>query len=60
MIVAYELRQAFHNEGFDLERVELLKKGTGSSAKTCGLAVVTCKEGVNIREVGLPSCCAKV
>mmetsp|Transcript_8438 Transcript_8438/g.14466 ORF Transcript_8438/g.14466 Transcript_8438/m.14466 type:complete len:129 (+) Transcript_8438:197-583(+) len=44
-IAAVQLEEAFAAQGIDLEHAELLKKGTGASAKTCGLGVVTLKEG---------------
>uniref|UniRef100_A0A061R732 RRM domain-containing protein n=1 Tax=Tetraselmis sp. GSL018 TaxID=582737 RepID=A0A061R732_9CHLO len=35
------LQDVFEESGFDVTHVELLKKGTGSLRKGCGLAVVT-------------------
>ncbi|GFR52691.1 hypothetical protein Agub_g15317 [Astrephomene gubernaculifera] len=43
----------FEKEGYDVERIELIKKGAGSRTKACGLAAVTLKEGTD------PDVCCK-
>ncbi|GLC49404.1 hypothetical protein PLESTB_000215600 [Pleodorina starrii] len=49
------LEAAFEKEGYDVDHIELIRKGAGTRTKACGLAAVTLKAGTD-REV----CCRKM
>ncbi|PNW74169.1 hypothetical protein CHLRE_13g588050v5 [Chlamydomonas reinhardtii] len=45
------IEAAFEKEGFEVEHIELIKKGSGTRTKACGLAAVSLPNGLELADV---------